>query len=328
MMQRSIHINELTDLNVFPVDGRQDSLTGNGALSDWSLELNISPPSSKEAFQKLRSKYHSALSVLASKNDKVEGKVNKSRRRQSFAIAQMLNEVKELNSTPLKISALDGDKMVESLRKITVNKSAAKVQVRKPSRMIKVPATKNINDIFESQFGTSTSNNCGVSLTSPTPYKNNANRNKVLLLHSNDADHKEFLLESVPGTGRQRKPATPVQRHTSLRETPLTGTIKAAVSNSTTKQSGSKSLGRPNRLLAPAAHGHGAAAVAHPVPSMPVSMPVVADVVGVRGGSTPFKLKPKSTTTPSNPLLSYKKSASKTCIHQNSVGAKSGRAGK
>jgi hypothetical protein len=144
------------------------------------LSLQVSPPNSKETFQKLRTKYQSALSTL---NGNVQNKSTKQRRRQSFAISQMLQSVTTIASTPLKMSTADTERLVESMRKSTVKRKSMVPRSNRKTRALALRrVSRSIDDIFDSHFADTA--HLG-SLTAPTPH-----HNKDLRLKSS----KEILL--------------------------------------------------------------------------------------------------------------------------------------
>jgi hypothetical protein len=131
------------------------------------LSLQVSPPNSKETFQKLRTKYQSALSTL---NGNVQNKSTKQRRRQSFAISQMLQSVTTIASTPLKMSTADTERLVESMRKSTVKRKSMVPRSNRKTRALALRrVSRSIDDIFDSHFADTA--HLG-SLTAPTPHHN------------------------------------------------------------------------------------------------------------------------------------------------------------
>jgi hypothetical protein len=169
----------MSDLFSFDSTDLLDVGTGSGLL--WSpegklqpkqsiepvLSLQVSPPNSKEAFQKLRTKYQSALSTL---NGNVQNKSTKHRRRQSFAISQMLQSVTTIASTPLKMSTADTERLVESMRKSTVKRKSMVPRSNRKTRALALRrVSRSIDDIFDSHFADTA--HLG-SLTAPTPHHN------------------------------------------------------------------------------------------------------------------------------------------------------------
>jgi hypothetical protein len=169
----------MSDLFSFDNADLLDVGTGSGLL--WSpegkmlpkqsiepvLSLQVSPPNSKETFQKLRTKYQSALSTL---NGNVQNKSTKQRRRQSFAISQMLQSVTTIASTPLKMSTADTERLVESMRKSTVKRKSMVPRSNRKTRALALRrVSRSIDDIFDSHFADTA--HLG-SLTAPTPHHN------------------------------------------------------------------------------------------------------------------------------------------------------------
>jgi hypothetical protein len=178
-VQRQQSTASMSDLFSFDSTDLLDVGTGSGLL--WSpegklqpkqsiepvLSLQVSPPNSKEAFQKLRTKYQSALSTL---NGNVQNKSTKHRRRQSFAISQMLQSVTTIASTPLKMSTADTERLVESMRKSTVKRKSMVPRSNRKTRALALRrVSRSIDDIFDSHFADTA--HLG-SLTAPTPHHN------------------------------------------------------------------------------------------------------------------------------------------------------------
>lgn len=181
---------------------------------DPMIDLGVSPPSSKETFQKLRTKYQSALSTM---NSNTQLKSIKQRRRQSFAISQMLQSVTTIASTPLKMSTADTEKMVESMRKSTVKRrSVAPKSNRKAARARALRrVSRSIDEIFESHFAETA--NLG-SLIAPTPHLNRTqaqSSKEVMLVDRFDddpvlsVDDVEPYVMPAPSTPRRTAEPTP-----------------------------------------------------------------------------------------------------------------------
>jgi hypothetical protein len=200
---------------------------------DDPTNLKFSPPTSKECFQKLRTKYQSALSTM---NVNVQMKSTKTRRRQSFAISQMLQSVTSIASTPLKMTSADAERLVESMRKSTVKrKSMAPKSAKKTRAQVLRRVSRNIDEIFASHFAEAEADQV---LTQATPhYNKQVKRSKeIQLVDRFDDDPFESLMGGSPVQCSSTPPKGP--------STPPTSGRKSAAKAST-PQSARKQIASP-----------------------------------------------------------------------------------
>lgn len=175
--------------------------------------IEFSPPTNKETFHQLRTKYQVALSKMG-KTVATHSKSTRIRRRQSFAISQMLQTVTQINSTPLKITSLDTERLVESMRKSTVKRKSMLPRSTKKSRVQALRrVSKNIDDIFAAHFADPEEDSAFANLlTQPTPHNRLSvkagKRGRVALMDRCDDDPLSYLMPDTTAVDRMSLDAT------------------------------------------------------------------------------------------------------------------------
>lgn len=199
-----VPVNRGVAVSLWSPDGKF-SLPENAAETPGTIDF--SPPSNKETFHKLRTKYQIALSKMGKTAVATHSKSTRIRKRQSFAITQMLENVAQINSTPLKITSLDTERLVESMRKSTVKRTSMLPRSTRKGRAKAIRrVSKNIDDIFAEHFAEPEHE---VNfLTQPTPHrfstKPGQRRRVVLLDRSDDDPLAWFVGDSPPNNAASR----------------------------------------------------------------------------------------------------------------------------
>lgn len=188
-----------------------------------SLGLLVTPMSSADVHAKLKMKYLQALNLIDMNQqngvtlDAIQTKTLSQskvvRRRQSLEIAEMLDNVNYIATSPIRLSSKKSKKLFSSAMKST--KSSSEVvseSVKKPKndsllRRFSAKATKSIEEIFSSTFGEGNKDDLGTttpstkkfSLLAATPaYTPSQKKGKVVLQEPTPMDsmvlkHIDFL---------------------------------------------------------------------------------------------------------------------------------------